>query len=230
MSQHSIRAIRMQLPPYPHHEMLCKRRQTQPKQSKHMSTISRNIASPTPPTPKAAAGNDSTVLQGDGSLNCSPLEGHHRTLDRDRSDWHPVAEGGTTVVRASAASAASAASDGNGNGGNISSVTAATSGGSGRVSGGGVETPAPSQPFSLDTEMNWTATAELVPRRHLVGAGGYAAAGLMGKVCSVMISDARGDTSTVVSVLVCRGSFRCCSCSTGVTSAPQQYCFQPFKG
>lgn len=31
-----------------------------------------------------------------------------------------------------------------------------------------MEIPGSSQPFSLDTEMNWTATAELVPRRHLV--------------------------------------------------------------
>lgn len=43
-------------------------------------------------------------------------------------------------------------------------------GGGGGSGGGGAESPAAPQPFSLDTEMNWTATADLVPRRHLVSA------------------------------------------------------------
>lgn len=53
---------------------------------------------------------------------------------------------------------------------------------SGGGGGGSVEPPAPSIPFSLDTEMNWTATGELVPRRHLVGAGGGVSTS-MNKVC-----------------------------------------------
>lgn len=54
--------------------------------------------------------------------------------------------------------------------------------GSGSGGGGSVEPPAPSRPFSLDTEMNWTATGELVPRRCLVGAGGGVSTP-MDKVC-----------------------------------------------
>lgn len=83
------------------------------------------------------------------SPNCHSLgDGHYQALDRDhdRSDWRPASAGASTAARAAAA------------------PTASNSGG-----GGGVETPTPSQPFSLDTEMNWTATAELVPRQHLVG-------------------------------------------------------------
>lgn len=62
-----------------------------------------------------------------------------------------------------------------------------TSGGGGSGAGGSMETPGPSKPFSLDTEMNWTATAELVPRRHLVGAGGGAATGPADKVGSLVM-------------------------------------------
>lgn len=54
-------------------------------------------------------------------------------------------------------------------------------GGSGGGGGGRVENPAPSRPFSLDTEMNWTATGELVPRRHFGAGGGLAAP--VDKVC-----------------------------------------------
>eukprot|EP00903_Cladosiphon_okamuranus_P017112 g15765.t2 len=106
-------------------------------------------------------GNDSTTVHGDSSLTCNSLGDHHHALNSDRPDCPAATEGRTTPARVVVAPTASKSSA---SVGNASYATVASGGGSG---GGVMESPAASQPFSLDTEMNWTATADLVPRRHL---------------------------------------------------------------
>ncbi|CAB1120673.1 unnamed protein product [Ectocarpus sp. CCAP 1310/34] len=157
----------------------------------HADDVEHDGGFPCQRGPAAAGGDGYHQVHGGGSGSLTENNslgsggGSHQRQTLGRPAWRPstqeeVVVGAVTAAAAAVGNGSSGAGGNNnnndGSGSRYGGSGAASPGATGGGHSGGETAAGPSQqPFSLDTEMDWTATGELVPRRHLVRVGGGAA-------------------------------------------------------